>query len=145
MEVIQQYIDQIVPVLIVIGMVLGAYLALLWLGLVVWTYWDIRLRSENLLAQLLAVLVVLLIPLGGVLLYMAFRPHEKLADVYARNQEREYIMQAFEERPVCPTCQRGVEPEFMLCPYCHTPLKKKCPTCARLMDLTWQVCPYCGQ
>jgi len=143
-ELLKQ-IEPAIPYLVGVGIGLGAYLGVVWLATVVWTYWDIRMRSESLLAQLFSVLLVLLFPLAGALVYLLVRPHEKLAEVYARNQEREYIMQAFEERSVCPTCQRGAEPDFLLCPYCHTPLKKKCPICGQLMDLTWQVCPYCGQ
>jgi hypothetical protein len=145
MEMFEDFFAKALPILRIVGYILLAYLAVVWLGLVVWAYQDIRSRSESLLVQLLSTLLVLLLFLPGYWLYLLLRPKETLAQVYARTLEREYIMQDIEERPVCPTCQRGTEPEFMLCPYCHTPLKKKCPSCARLMDLTWQVCPYCGQ
>ena len=32
----------------------------------------------------------------------------------------------------------------MVCPYCHTKLRKPCPHCGRLLHLRWTVCPYCG-
>lgn len=136
---------QVAPILTVVGIVLGIYAAIFRLGLTIWTYVDIRSRSESLLVQLFSTLLVLLTGLPGFLVYYLLRPHEKITEADARALEREYILQDFEQRPVCPTCQRGSEPDFLLCPYCHTPLKKKCPACGRLMDLTWQICPYCGQ
>ena len=32
----------------------------------------------------------------------------------------------------------------MICPTCHTRLKKACPACGRLLHLRWNLCPYCG-
>ncbi len=145
MPPIEEIWAQVLPVLRVIGIVLGIYLGVVWLSLSVWTYQDVRSRSESLLAQLFSTLLVLLFFLPGYWVYLLLRPKETLAEAYARTLEREYIMQDIEERPVCPTCQRGVEPDFVLCPYCHTPLRKKCASCGRVMDLTWQICPYCGQ
>ena len=46
--------------------------------------------------------------------------------------------------PLCPGCQRAVDPEFVLCPHCQTHLRGPCPACARLIDLRWDVCPYCA-
>ena len=145
MDILQGIWEQVLPYLTVAGIVIGVYLILIWLSLVVWTYQDIRSRSDSLPVQLLSTLLVLLFFAPGYWIYLLLRPRETLAEAYARSLEREYIMQDMEERPVCPTYQRGTEPDFLVCPYCHTPLKKKCPACGRLMDLTWQVCPYCGQ
>lgn len=145
MEIFEELLAQVLPILKWVGIVLGIYLGVVWLSLVIWIYQDIRSRSENLLVQLFSTLLVLLFFLPGYWIYLLLRPKETLAEAYARTLEREYIMQDIEERPVCPTCQRGIEPDFILCPYCHTPLRKKCPSCGRTMDLTWQICPYCGQ
>jgi RNA polymerase subunit RPABC4/transcription elongation factor Spt4 len=46
--------------------------------------------------------------------------------------------------PLCPGCQRSVDPEFVLCPHCQTGLRGPCPACSRLVDLRWDVCPYCA-
>jgi len=145
MEILQGIWEQVRPILEIAGIVIAVYLGVIWLSLVAWTYQDIRSRSESLLVQLLSTLLVLLFFAPGYWVYLLLRPKETLAEAYARSLEREYLLQDMEERMVCPTCQRGTEPDFILCPYCHTPLKKKCPACGRLMDLTWQVCPYCGQ
>lgn len=145
LDQLQEFADRALPVLRVVGLFLLGYLGLVHLSLVVWTYQDIRSRSESLMVQLLTTLLVFVFSLLGYWIYRLLRPKGTLAESYARTLEREYILQDIEERPVCPTCQRSVELDFVLCPYCHTALRKKCLSCGRLMDLTWQVCPYCGQ
>ena len=52
----------------------GSFLAALWLALIVWTWRDIRNRARDLLAQVLAVLVVAVLNLPGVLVYLILRP-----------------------------------------------------------------------
>jgi hypothetical protein len=37
-----------------------------------------------------------------------------------------------------------VDAHWLICPHCHTRLKKACPDCDALMELQWKVCPYCG-
>jgi hypothetical protein len=32
----------------------------------------------------------------------------------------------------------------VVCPNCHTRLKKTCHQCSRLMLLPWNICPYCA-
>lgn len=146
LELLDNFMKQALPILKVVGTVLGIYIGVVWLSLVVWTYQDIRSRSENLAVQLFSTLLVLVgFGLPGYWVYKLLRPKDTLAETYARTLEREYIMQDIEERAVCPTCQRGIDLDFILCPYCHTPLRKKCPHCEHTMDLTWQICPYCGQ
>ena len=122
------------------GVVLAAY----WLGLVVWTARDIWARTHDLLSVLLSVLLVLVFNLLGLALYLLIRPKETLAEAYERALEEETLLQALEERPVCPSCQRWVEPDFILCPYCRETLKHPCPQCDRLIREEWEICPYCG-
>ena len=49
----------------------GAFLAALWLSLLVWTYRDIRSRVRDPLVRILAVLVVALLFLPGVVVYLS--------------------------------------------------------------------------
>ncbi len=53
------------PVLIVIGWALAAYTVLLWAASVLWTYRDIHSRSEDVVVQVLAVSLALLLPFAG--------------------------------------------------------------------------------
>ena len=38
-----------------------------------------------------------------------------------------------------------IEKEWILCPYCHTKIKKKCVHCGNPIELPWNICPYCGE
>jgi RNA polymerase subunit RPABC4/transcription elongation factor Spt4 len=67
-----------------------------------------------------------------------------LSAAYERALEEEALLQEIEERPACPGCSRTVDAHWLICPHCHTRLKKACPDCDALMELQWKVCPYCG-
>jgi RNA polymerase subunit RPABC4/transcription elongation factor Spt4 len=88
--------------------------------------------------------LVLLLPFVGIPLHMILRPPQTLAEKYERSLEEEYLRRDIEEKFVCPECQRAIEPDFILCPHCHTSLRRRCGGCDRVVDLTWSVCPYCG-
>lgn len=123
---------------------LGALLAALWLSLVIWAFRDMRSRSRDPFAQLLAALVVAALPAVGILIYWILRPPETLAEAYERALEEEALLQEIEERPACPGCSRTVDPNWIVCPHCHTRLRKVCPDCGERMDLQWNLCAYCG-
>ncbi|RRR77897.1 MAG: zinc ribbon domain-containing protein [Candidatus Viridilinea halotolerans] len=144
MEAIQDLIANLVP-LIQVGLVLlGAYIILIWAASVLWAYRDIRRRSEDTSVQVLAVSMVLLLPFAGILLHIILRPPQTIAEKYERELEQEYLRRDIEEKYVCPECQRPIEPDFLLCPHCQAHLRRRCGSCERVVDLTWSVCPYCG-
>lgn len=122
----------------------AAFLAALWLSLLIWTYRDIRRRARDPLARVLAVLVVAVLFLPGVLIYLILRPALTLEEEYQRGLEEEALLQSIEESPLCPGCGRRVHEDWVACPNCHTRLKKPCQNCGKLMDLPWNLCPYCG-
>ena len=122
----------------------GAFLAALWVSLVVWTYRDIRSRARDPLVHTLSALLVTVLNLPGVLVYLILRPPRTLEEEYQRTLEEEALLQALEDLPLCPGCERRVKDEWQVCPNCHTKLKKTCHKCARLMELPWNICPYCG-
>jgi RNA polymerase subunit RPABC4/transcription elongation factor Spt4 len=124
--------------------ILGALLAAVWISLVVWTFRDMRARSRDPFAQLLAAVVVAVLPGAGLLVYLILRPPETLAEAYERALEEEALLQEIEERPACPGCSRTVDSRWILCPHCHTRLRKVCPDCNSLMELQWNLCPFCG-
>jgi hypothetical protein len=124
--------------------ILGALLAAIWLSLIIWTFRDMRLRSRDPFAQLLAAVVVAVLPGAGLIVYLILRPPETLAEGYERALEEEALLQEIEERPAGPGCSRTVQPNWILCPHCHTRLRKVCPDCNALMELQWNLCPFCG-
>ncbi len=137
-------LETILSYLTIVAAALGALLAALWLSLIIWALRDMRLRSRDPFAQLLAALLVAVLPIFGVFIYLILRPPQTLAELYERALEEEALLQAIEERSTCPGCSRTVQANWLVCPYCHTRLKKVCPDCNSLMELNWNLCPYCG-
>lgn len=123
---------------------LGVVLVALWLSLIVWAFRDMRRRSRDLFAQILTALIAAVLPFVGVLIYLILRPPETLAQQFERALEEEALLQEIEERPSCPGCSRSVQSVWLVCPYCHTYLKKKCVSCQENIDLQWVLCPYCA-
>ncbi len=47
-------------------------------------------------------------------------------------------------RRACPACERNVEDDMVVCPWCAATLDRgHCQTCARGLDPDWKVCPWC--
>jgi Double zinc ribbon len=136
--------ERITDILLIVIAFSGAFLAALWLAMVIWTFRDIRSRTRDIFAQILAALVVAILNLPGLLIYFILRPPETLAESYTRSLEEEALLQGIEEADVCPGCGQRVLSEFIVCPTCHTKLKKPCVHCGRAIHLRWTVCPYCG-
>ena len=139
-------LEDIGTILLALAAFVGTFLVAFWMSLVIWTFRDMRLRSRDIFAQLLASLVVLIFGPLGLLIYLILRPQETLAEAYARTLEEEALLQdVTEAKPVCPECKHRIEPDFIICPACHTELRKACPHCGRLSLLRWDICPYCGE
>ncbi|MEW5957255.1 MAG: zinc ribbon domain-containing protein [Chloroflexota bacterium] len=122
----------------------GAFLIALWVSLIIWTFRDVRARSRDIFAILLATLMVVIFGPLGLLLYFLLRPPTTLAELYERSLEEEALLQDLEERPRCPGCSRQVHEAWIMCPDCHTTLKKVCPQCENSLSLQWNICPFCG-
>ena len=133
--------------LVVLGLTafFSAFLAALWISLVIWTFRDMRARARDAFAQLLASLMVLLLGPFGIILYLILRPRETLSERYERSLEEEALLQDIEERHICPGCKQPIELDYVLCPICHTRLRRPCVQCGRLVHPRWSVCPYCGE
>jgi len=139
-------LEDVGTILLAIVAFVSAFIVAFWMSLVIWTFRDMRCRSRDIFAQLLASLVVLIFGPLGLLIYLILRPQEALAEAYARTLEEEALLQDIaEEEPVCPECKHRIEAEFVICPACHTELRKACPHCGRLSLLRWDICPYCAE
>jgi RNA polymerase subunit RPABC4/transcription elongation factor Spt4 len=130
-------------VMIAIVSILAAIGTALWISLIIWAYRDMRSRSRDVFAQVLAALVVTVLNIPGLLVYLILRPHETLAEQYERALEEEALLQEIEDKRVCPGCGHPIKESWRICPYCHTKLKKQCQHCGELLDLPWTICPYC--
>ena len=141
MESILESIPQILTILSTgCGVVITALVA----SMVIWTYHDMRSRSRDILATILATLMVAILPIIGFIVYLMIRPKETLADAYERSLEQEALLQAIEEPEICPGCGQRLKHTYLFCPTCHTKIKRACPQCQKPLDLSWSMCPYCG-
>lgn len=122
----------------------GAFSVALWLSLIVWTFRDARSRSRDAFAILLATLMTVIFGPLGLLLYFLLRPQVTLAELYERSLEEEALLQDLEERARCAGCSRVVDEAWIVCPDCHTQLKRLCQKCGQGMHLRWNICPHCA-
>lgn len=122
----------------------AGFLAALWLSLIFWTFRDIRRRTRDILARILATLIVTVLFLPGLIIYLILRPATTLEQEYQQALEEEALLQTIEEPLSCPGCGRKVQADWQVCPSCQTRIKKPCHSCGKLMELPWNLCPYCG-
>src|SRR5438309_5243214 len=123
---------------------LVTFIVIFWLSLIIWTFRDIRSRTQDFLSQVLATLLVAVFFIGGLFIYMILRPRQTLAEIYERQLEEESLLAEMTERQTCNNCHARVETDFQICPSCGQKLKRPCPKCERLLELRWSFCPYCA-
>jgi RNA polymerase subunit RPABC4/transcription elongation factor Spt4 len=130
-----------------LGLIIGFFIAfyvVFSLSLIVWTFRDIRSRSQDLVTQVIATLLVTVFNVGGLFIYLILRPRQTLAEIYERQLEEESLLAEMTERQTCTNCHARVESDFQICPSCGQKLKRPCPKCERLLELRWSFCPYCA-
>jgi hypothetical protein len=119
-------------------------LVVIWLALIVWTYFDARRRIQDPVLVACAT-AASLFPYIGTFVYSILRPPEFLEDA----RERELEIKAAELRVrqlselSCPNCHSPIEKNFLRCPHCQRRLKDPCESCGKPVDPRWAVCPYC--
>ena len=137
------------PVLQLGFRLIAIYWVVLWIASAYWAFRDMQGRSDNAIAPYLAALFIIaftpiLFPLA-VFTYRIVRPHERIGDVYERNLAEEAMLAEIEAIPHCPSCDRRVDPAWIICPTCRTRLNRVCPNCTRLVGLDWSLCAWCGR
>jgi hypothetical protein len=128
---------------------LGVYLVVIWLATAYWAFRDMQQRSDNVILPYLASAgIILFTPIFfvlGVWVYKIVRPHEKIGEVWERNLAEEALLAEVESIRHCPTCERRIDDEWIICPTCRTRLNRVCPNCSRLVGLDWSLCAWCGK
>jgi hypothetical protein len=125
-----------------------AYVVVCWMATAWWAYRDMDDRSENLILPFLASAMIilatpLLFPLA-LYVYKIMRPPERLADVYERNLSQEALLAEVEKVVTCRQCDKRVEPEWLVCPFCRARLNRICPSCKGVVGLDWSLCAWCA-
>jgi RNA polymerase subunit RPABC4/transcription elongation factor Spt4 len=71
------------------------------------------------------------------MLEQAFRPERPVGGAPAPGGEA--------EQRLCPQCQKPVQEDWTVCPYCQADLRPEttCPNCGNAVEPDWAVCPYC--
>jgi hypothetical protein len=129
---------------LVIRNLLLFFVVVFWLAVAYWVYKDARRRIDDPWLVAMAVILGLVPPFLGALVYMLFRPPEYLSDVHERELEIKAMEERFARRDVhCPVCRAEVGPEYLVCPVCTTKLKQACANCKAPLEALWQICPYC--
>ncbi len=129
-----------------LGWIVGylvAFAVLFLISLVIWTFRDIRLRTQDLTTQILSTALVVFFNVAGLFIYLILRPRQTLAEIYERQLEEESLLAEMTERQTCSNCHARIEGDFQICPSCGQKLKRSCPKCERLLELRWTYCPYC--
>jgi RNA polymerase subunit RPABC4/transcription elongation factor Spt4 len=139
------------PILDALSKVLGisigflvAFIVIFWISLIIWTFRDIRSRTQDFMLQIAATVLVAIFFIGGLFIYLILRPRQTLAEIYERQLEEESLLAEMTERQTCNNCHARVESDFQICPSCGQKLKRPCPKCERLLELRWAFCPYCA-
>jgi RNA polymerase subunit RPABC4/transcription elongation factor Spt4 len=139
-----ELINNIATLVGVIFAMLGAFLFAFWVAMGIWAFNDIRARSRDWLAILLACVLVLVFPILGWVLYLMIRPKQTLAEVYDRALEEEALLRELEETVACQTCGAPAQEAWVYCPNCHAQLQHSCPACGKLVRNEWEICVFCG-
>jgi hypothetical protein len=122
----------------------AAFVVALWLALIFWTYRDIRQRTQDNMLRVLSILAVAVLFLPGIVIYLILRPPLTIDQEYQYTLEEEALLRSIESAHNCPGCGRRVENKWLVCPDCHTRLKKLCHQCGSPIELHWNLCPICG-
>lgn len=119
-------------------------IVVVWLALIVYTYFDARRRISDPFLVACAT-IGSFFPYIGTAVYAIVRPPEFLEDAH----ERELEIRAAELRvrqlteASCPNCEYPVERTYLRCPECQRRLKDPCQSCGKPVDPRWALCPYC--
>jgi RNA polymerase subunit RPABC4/transcription elongation factor Spt4 len=117
------------------------FLVVFWAALIFWTWRDAERRGAM---PWFWALVVVLFNIFGWGIYMVVRPPEYADDAHERELEiRAREVELMREDETCPSCQKPIERDYLICPTCMKKLRKECVNCERALKLQWVVCPYC--
>jgi RNA polymerase subunit RPABC4/transcription elongation factor Spt4 len=125
------------------------YLFIAWLAAAYWAFRDMHDRTENPVLPYIAAAIILaptpFFFVLGVVIYRVIRPAERLGEVYERNLAEEALLAEVEAIKTCRNCDRRVNEEWIICPWCRTRLNRVCPNCEKLVGLDWTLCAWCGK
>lgn len=123
-----------------------AYFALLWLAIIIWVTKDALQRSNSIFFQAFSILLNIIVPILGVLLYLIIRPGKTRMECYYEELERNMLEgDNATEQNTCDKCLTPSDKDYSYCPNCGESLKKTCTKCKKSFPNVWSICPFCGK
>ncbi len=55
-----------------------------------------------------------------------------------------YLIVRYSVKKTCVACGKGLQSDFMVCPYCGASQELLCPGCGVPTSPEWNMCPHCG-
>lgn len=120
------------------------YIAGLWISMIIWITRDAINRSNNLLFQIFVIILNILLPLFGLVIYLIIRPTKTLLERYYEDLEYRALVENGEEKEVCQKCKIDLSKDYKYCPNCAEKLRQTCLNCHKEFSKKWKNCPYCG-
>ncbi len=74
------------------------YVGLLWFSIIVWVTRDAIHRSDSLIFQVIAILLNIIFPILGILLYLIIRPGKTTTERYYEELEHRLILESIGEK-----------------------------------------------
>lgn len=121
------------------------YLGILWFAIVIWVGRDIINRTNNVLFQVAVILINIILPVFGLILYLIIRPSKTLLEKYYEELEYNFLAEHAHDEEKCPRCEAVLSAEFLYCPSCSEKVKSSCWNCKHAYASRYTVCPYCGK
>jgi len=128
------------------------YFFIIWVALIVWVIKDISNRTQSLILQLFAVLIIVLLSPLWIVIYLIIRPWKTLLEKYYEeiDQNLDTVEEVIEDKNCkeeesihCPKCDYPISHDFSFCPNCNLKLKTECKECSKIINTFWKNCPYC--
>jgi len=123
---------------------LGIVLAIFWLVVLYWVWFDASERCSSVFVKICYVLLVGILNIVGLIIYLLIRPSRTIEEIYWGDLERRYLKYETAELGDCPKCGTQLAPGYIYCPNCRYELKVKCPSCEVYVDRGSRYCPNCG-
>lgn len=120
------------------------YFAALWVSLIIWVTRDAINRSNNLIFQIFVIILNIILPVFGLVIYLIIRPTKTLLEKYYEDLEYRALVDNGDQKETCGKCKIEISREYEFCPGCGEKLRQACLACHKEFSKRWQICPYCG-
>jgi len=81
-----------------IQLIIVIYFGLLWLSVIIWVTRDAINRSESLSFQVISILLNIVFPILGILLYLIIRPYKTTLERYYEDLEHRLILESISDK-----------------------------------------------